>query len=41
MPTVVRSNRVCPSHAQIGSFVETIPVVAERAAPHTLAAVHD
>jgi hypothetical protein len=28
MPTLVRSNRLFPNHAQIGSFSETIPVVA-------------
>lgn len=28
MPTLVRSNRLFPSHAQIGSFTETIPVTA-------------
>jgi len=26
MPTLVRSNRLFPTHAQIGSFIETIPV---------------
>lgn len=28
MPTLVRSNRLFPSHTQIGSFIETIPVTA-------------
>lgn len=35
MPTLTRSNRLFPSHAQIGSFIETIPIAAGVTVPLT------